>query len=111
MVDSLCKLSYSERLNSLGLTTLAARRMLGDLIETYEVLTHKERIDPNQFFLFSDTGCALRGHSLKLYTGKPSVKTQHLKAILQLLCNQFLESIASACGRSSNCEHFQEQTR
>ena len=72
MVDSLCKLSYSERLNSLGLTTLATRRLRGDLIETYKLLTHKERIDPNQFFQFSDNGYALRGHSLKLY--KPSVR-------------------------------------
>ena len=72
MVDSLCKLSYSERLSSLGLTTLATRRLRGDLIETYKILTHKKRTDPSQFFSFNDSGYALRGHSLKLY--KPSVR-------------------------------------
>ena len=66
MVDNLCKLSYSERLSSLGLTTLATRRLHGDLVETYEILTHVERIDPDQFFFLNDTGYALRGHSLKV---------------------------------------------
>ena len=71
LVDSLCKISYSERLNALGLTTLEIRCLHGDLIETYKLLTYKERIDPNQFFSVSDSGYALRGHSLKLF--KPSV--------------------------------------
>jgi len=45
MDDSLCKLSYSERLNALGLTTLATRRLHGDLIETYKYkLARKELI-------------------------------------------------------------------
>jgi len=74
LVDSLSKVSYSERLNTLGLTTLETRRLRGDLIETYKLLTHKERIDPNQFFSVSDSGYALRGHSLKLF--KPSVSRQ-----------------------------------
>ena len=72
LVDSLSKVSYSERLNTLGLTTLETRRLRGDLIKTYKLLTHKERIDPNQFFSVSDSGYALRGHSLKLL--KPSVR-------------------------------------
>jgi len=72
LVDSLSKVSYSERLNTLGLTTLETRPLRGDLTETYKLLTHKERINPNQFFSLSDSGYALRGHSLKLF--KPSVR-------------------------------------
>jgi len=72
LVDSLSKVNYSERLNTLGLKTLETRRLRGDLIETYKLLTHKERIDPNQFFSVSDSEYALRGHSLKLF--KPSVR-------------------------------------
>jgi len=56
----------------LGVTTLETRRLRGDLIETYKILTHKERIDPNHFFKLCDSGHNLRGHSMKLY--KPNVR-------------------------------------
>ena len=110
MVDSLCKLSYSKRLNSLGLTilginnTLATRHLRDDLpvTETYKILTHKEGIDPNQFFLFSDTGYVPRGRSLKLY--KPSVRLNVRKQFYSCrrvrrvihFWNQLLQHVAEA---------------
>jgi len=39
--------AYKDRL-VFGLTTLKIRRLRGDLIETYKILTKKEHIDPNQ---------------------------------------------------------------
>ena len=54
------------RLKALQLTTLEKRRLRGDLIETYKIVTNKENIDAAQFFQFTDTGHDLRGHSLKL---------------------------------------------
>ena len=39
------KLEYEDRLQRLSLTTLQDRRMRGDLIETYEVLSNRESID------------------------------------------------------------------
>ena len=38
------KLEYEERLRRLSLTTLQERRMRGDLIETYKVLSNRESI-------------------------------------------------------------------
>ena len=39
------KLEYEDRLKRLSLTTLQDRRMRGDLIETYKVLSNRESID------------------------------------------------------------------
>ena len=39
------KLEYEERLRRLSLTTLQDRRMRGDLIETYKVLSNRVSID------------------------------------------------------------------
>jgi len=66
LVGSLKKKPYAERLKALQLTTLEKRRLRGDLIETYKIVTNKENIDSAQFFEFTDTGHDLRGHSLKL---------------------------------------------
>ena len=48
-------LHYEERLRTvrrLGLTTLQQRRLRGDLIETYKIVTGKERIETKNFFTF-----------------------------------------------------------
>jgi len=66
LVGSLKKKPYAERLKALQLTTLEKRRLRGDLIRTYKIVTNKENIDSTQFFKFTDTGHDLRGHSLKL---------------------------------------------
>ena len=38
LIDGLGLLTYEQRLDSLGLTTLIERRMRGDLIETFKIL-------------------------------------------------------------------------
>ena len=60
--------SYEDRLCKLGLTTLAERRLRGDLIETYKIITGKEKIKKEDIFKLSDTGYNLRGHCYKLAT-------------------------------------------
>ena len=57
-------LSYEERLERLKLFTLEERRLRGDLIQTFKLLTGKENVDHDIFFNHSTTN--LRGHSLKL---------------------------------------------
>ena len=64
---------YSERLCLLGLTTLEKRRTRGDLIETYKIVTGKEKVDRSMFFRMADTKQRLRGHSMKIY--KPRCQT------------------------------------
>jgi len=72
MVKGLKKLPYETRLKRLGIYTLERRRLRGDLIETFKILTGKERIDFFDFEL-ADATSWLRGHSLKLY--KPRCRT------------------------------------
>ena len=72
MVVGIGKLSYDERLRKLGLTTLEARRKRGDMIEIYKLMTGKERIDYQQFFVKAEIGYNLRGHSMKLATQQSS---------------------------------------
>jgi len=50
------------------------RRLRGDLIEAYKIITDKEQVEKADFFDFSDTGYNLRGHCYKLAT-----KRSHLE--------------------------------
>ena len=70
LVYGIAKYSYEERLNYLGLTTLQMRRIRGDLIETYKLLTGKEKVGYEQFFRLAGASHGLRGHSLKLFAGR-----------------------------------------
>ena len=74
MVKGLKKLSYETRLKRLGIYTPERRRLRDDLIETFKILTGKERIDFfKKFFELAYATSWLRGHSLKLY--KPRCHT------------------------------------
>ena len=59
--------SYEERLKLLDLTTLKTRRVRGDLIETFKILTGREKVNSELFFQLADRRNGLRGHTLKLY--------------------------------------------
>ena len=68
LVPELRELQYEERLKKLGLTTLEERRVRGDMIETYKIITGKEDINPSKFF----TMARVRGdpeltHNMKIY--------------------------------------------
>jgi len=69
VVKGLKKLPYETRLKRLGIYTLERRRLRGDLIETFKILTGIERTD----FELADAASWIRGHSLKLY--KPRCHT------------------------------------
>ena len=60
------RLSYEERLRRLDLFPLHQRRIRGDLIETYKIITGKEKIQSDKFFSKAETSY-LRGNSHKLY--------------------------------------------
>ena len=64
LVWGLKELSYEEILERLKLFSLEERRLRGDLIQTFTLLTGKENVDHEIFFNHSTTN--LRGHSLKL---------------------------------------------
>ena len=67
MIDGMDDLSYKERLNKLGLTTLLERRMRGDLIETYKILNGHNKYGTDfllNFEEFKNFNDVLQIHSL-----------------------------------------------
>ena len=72
MVRGLKRKPYDVRLKILGMYTLQQRRIRGDLIETYKILTGKERVDSQIFFQLATDTHSLRGHSKKLFVPRCS---------------------------------------
>ena len=73
-------LSYTDRLQKFGLTTLETRRLRGDLIEIFKMFKVFDNIALNDLFKLSST--SLRGHTLKFY--KPQVNLDVRKFFSQL---------------------------
>jgi len=69
LVKSIKNWSYEGRLRYLGLSSLARRRIRGDLIETFKILNGFEGTDPDHFFTRANT-IQLRGHLDKLYKSR-----------------------------------------
>ena len=73
MIPGFYTLSYEERLRKLKLPTLAYRRLRGDLIETYKILTNKYDADVSDNFIKLRKDSVLpgapetRGNSLRIY--------------------------------------------
>ena len=50
LVVGLKRLEYADRLHELGLTTLEKRRLRGDLIETFKIVTGRDKVKMEDFF-------------------------------------------------------------
>ena len=66
MVYGFGNFKYEERLERLNLFPLQYRRMRGDIIETYKIISGLEDVNSSQFFARSSMD-NLHGHILKLY--------------------------------------------
>ena len=66
LIPALKKYNYIDRLKKLGLMTLQIKRVRGDMIQVYKIMTGKDKIDREQLFQLADSNYALRGHSLKI---------------------------------------------
>ena len=61
MIPQLRDLSYKSRLLECGLTTLETRRLRGDEIEVFKIVSGYEDIDMNMFFKLKEVS-RTRGH-------------------------------------------------
>jgi len=66
LIKGFKNLNYENRLKRLKLTTLEKRRLRGDLIETFKIITGKEKVDKHEFFAISNNSHNLRGHQYKI---------------------------------------------
>ena len=66
LVPELKNLPYKERLKKLKLTTLVERRVRGDMIETYKLITRKESVDPGKFFQMKNVRTGDRVNMIKM---------------------------------------------
>jgi len=76
LVVGLKRLEYADRLNELGLTTLEKRRVRGDLIETFKIVTGRERVKMEDFFECSRSNYNLRGHQFKMTVQRSRTTTR-----------------------------------
>ena len=65
ILPQLKHMNYSDRLKACKLPTLHYRRIRGDMIETYKILTGKYHIETAPF-LVGVCSSVTRGHSLRL---------------------------------------------
>ena len=66
LIPTVANLSYEQRLKILNLQSLYARRVRGDLVETYKILNGLTGTHINNYFTLN-TNSITRGHSMKLF--------------------------------------------
>jgi len=94
------------RLEILGLISLEKRRLRGDLIEIFKILTDRENVDKHQFFTPS-TCSHLRGHSLKLLKPLSTRQVRHnffSQRVIDAwnkLPSKLLPQLPSVCSRTN----------
>ena len=88
LVKGLRKKTYEERLKVLGIYLLHQRRLRGDLIGTYKILTGKERVDSQLFFQMAPEVYNLRGHSITVYVPR-CAKTIRKTLFSVRVCNSW----------------------
>ena len=66
LIGGFKNLTYEDRLRRLKLKTLDKRRLRGDLIEVFKIMTEREKVDKQQFFDLSTSTYNLRGHQYKI---------------------------------------------
>ena len=95
---------YEERLAILNIRTLEERRLRGDLIETYKILTGKSDVDPKTWFSpVSETDPAMRTRAMTGYlnlvqptSGKTDIRKNFFSQRVVSHWNQLPEHVKKA---------------
>jgi len=66
MIKDIRSIDYTGKLRELNLFSMSRRRMRGDMIEVYKILSGKEKIDKSNLFNIVDSPIYLRGHKYKI---------------------------------------------
>ena len=96
-------LSYHERLSVLGLQSLEHRRLIADLIMTFNIITGRNSIDSNIFFK-ANTSDNLRGHPFKLSV--PLTRTNTHKFFVASRVVSIWNSLPTSLVTSPNIDSF-----
>ena len=76
LINGFKNLSYENRLKRLKLTTLEKRRLGWDLIETFKIITGREKVDKHEFFEISNNTHNLGGHQYKISVKRKRLTTR-----------------------------------
>ena len=114
LVEGFKRLDYGARLKELGLTTLEKRRLRGDLIETYKILTARERVKKEDFFQLRQREYDLRGHqfSLEVQRSRINIRSQFFSQRTVKHWNALPDHVVSATSvinfknRLDSCEEW-----
>ena len=60
MVSNLRGRSYEDRMAEVGMTSLLDKRVRGEMIATYRIMTGKDKVDPRTFFDMAEEGAGPR---------------------------------------------------
>ena len=82
------------------------RRLRGDLIETYKILTGKERVNSRLFFQLATNTHNLRGHSMKLFV--PRCVTTARRMFFTVRVARSWNALPQQYSRSTINQRFQE---
>ena len=66
LVEDLSQVGCVGKLKFIGVQSLEKRRLRGDLIETFKIITGIEKVDATDFFKFSEGKYNRRGHKYML---------------------------------------------
>ena len=108
LVPCLRNLTYEQRLQALRLTSLYDRRLRGDLIETYKILSGFEKVSSHHFFQLQSSGYGTRGQH---EAPSSEVKTWYTEVFFQSTRRPALEQSATKSCRCYFSPIIQETSR
>ena len=83
-IPGLSSLSYEERLRKIKIPTLAYRRIRGDMIETYKILTGKYDPEVSNFIKLREDSYT-RGHKYKIYKYRPRLNVRKYSFCMRIV--------------------------
>ena len=105
MVPALKDMSYDQRLHELELPSLAHRRMRGDMIYTYKLLTGQLNMSKDEFFKLSKT--STRGHHMKIFK-EHATKLPRINTFSKRIVHEW-NGLPSKVVKAGTVESFKEK--